>query len=333
MKKILVLILIIPVIVQSQTIVDSVTFRFSQGDIKYFIVRDRATASGSDSLMVIHNGVRTSLSPMQLPISTLQQTALDGKQNSLGFIPYNSTNPNGYISSVPAQTFSSLTGKPTTLSGYGITDAQPLGTYATGSGTASGTNTGDNATNTTYANDYRLANFIAGTNYLAPNGSAAALTGLPVSTGISGLAAGVSTFLATPTSANLAAAVTNETGTGTLVFNTNPALTTPNIGSAAGTSLTLTASSSIGTFQFIACTRTVATTGCNIIDPAGTLATLTITLPASPSNNQQVSFSFSQTITALTVTGGTLANSITTVSAGGIIRLVFNTAAAKWFQN
>ena len=42
-----------------------------------------------------------------------------------------------------------------------------------------GTNTGDNATNTQYANDYRLANFIAGTNYLAPNGSAAALTSFP----------------------------------------------------------------------------------------------------------------------------------------------------------
>jgi hypothetical protein len=45
---------------------------------------------------------------------------------ALGFTPYNATNPNGYISSVPAQTFASLTGKPTTLSGYGITDAYPL---------------------------------------------------------------------------------------------------------------------------------------------------------------------------------------------------------------
>jgi hypothetical protein len=32
----------------------------------------------------------------------------------------------GYLTSVPAQSFSSLTGKPTTLSGYGITDAYPL---------------------------------------------------------------------------------------------------------------------------------------------------------------------------------------------------------------
>lgn len=46
--------------------------------------------------------------------------------SALGYTPYNSTNPNGYISSVPAQSFASLTGKPTTLSGYGITDAYPL---------------------------------------------------------------------------------------------------------------------------------------------------------------------------------------------------------------
>ena len=45
---------------------------------------------------------------------------------ALGYTPYNATNPNGYISAVPAQTFASLTGKPTTLAGYGITDAYPL---------------------------------------------------------------------------------------------------------------------------------------------------------------------------------------------------------------
>lgn len=51
-------------------------------------------------------------------------------------------------------------------------------------------------------------------------------TGLPVSTGISGLGTGVATFLATPSSANLAAAVTDETGTGILVFGTSPTFTT-----------------------------------------------------------------------------------------------------------
>jgi lysophospholipase L1-like esterase len=52
-------------------------------------------------------------------------------------------------------------------------------------------------------------------------------TGLPVSTGISGLAANIAAFLATPSSANLATAVTDETGSGALVFGTSPNITTP----------------------------------------------------------------------------------------------------------
>lgn len=60
-------------------------------------------------------------------------------------------------------------------------------------------------------------------------------TGLPVSTGISGLASGVSTFLGTPSSANLASAITDETGSGSLVFATSPTLTTPIISQAQST--------------------------------------------------------------------------------------------------
>jgi hypothetical protein len=73
-------------------------------------------------------------------------------------------------------------------------------------------------------------------------------TGLPVATGISGLATGIATFLATPSSANLAAAVTNETGTGALVFATSPTLVTPALGTPASgvvTNLTGTASINI----------------------------------------------------------------------------------------
>ena len=62
-------------------------------------------------------------------------------------------------------------------------------------------------------------------------------TGLPVSTGISGLGTGVATFLATPSSANLAAAVTGETGSGALVFATSPTLVTPVLGAATATSV------------------------------------------------------------------------------------------------
>jgi hypothetical protein len=70
-------------------------------------------------------------------------------------------------------------------------------------------------------------------------------TGLPISTGVSGLGSNVATFLATPSSANLAAAVTDETGTGALVFATSPTLVTPNLGTPSalvGTNITGTAS-------------------------------------------------------------------------------------------
>lgn len=56
-------------------------------------------------------------------------------------IYYLNSNPSGYISSVPAQSFASLTGKPTTLAGYGITDAltSSTGTPATRTITINGT--------------------------------------------------------------------------------------------------------------------------------------------------------------------------------------------------
>lgn len=63
-------------------------------------------------------------------------------------------------------------------------------------------------------------------------------TALPVSTGISGLGSGVATFLATPSSANLAGALTDETGTGVAVFSTSPVLVTPNLGTPSALTLT-----------------------------------------------------------------------------------------------
>ena len=61
-------------------------------------------------------------------------------------------------------------------------------------------------------------------------------------------AANVATFLETPSSANLAAAVTGETGTGALVFGTSPTIDAPTIsGSAAFTSTTRPTSAGTGT--------------------------------------------------------------------------------------
>jgi len=88
-------------------------------------------------------------------------------------------------------------------------------------------------------------------------------TGLPISTGVSGLGAGVATFLATPSSANLAAALTDETGTGANVFGTSPTIATPTIttsatvplvigGTAVSSALTLQSTSGVGTSDSIA---------------------------------------------------------------------------------
>lgn len=76
-------------------------------------------------------------------------------------------------------------------------------------------------------------------------------TGLPISTGVSGLGADVATALASSTSANWLAAVTDETGTGFMVFATAPTFTNSwtvtSGGIAAGT---IAASGAIGTLTF-----------------------------------------------------------------------------------
>lgn len=90
----------------------------------------------------------------------------------------------------------------------------------------------------------------------APTFGAVSLTAdvsgtLPVAnggTGITSFGAGVATFLGTPSSANLAAALTDETGSGANVFANTPTLVTPVIGAATGTSVNLTSTATASGF-------------------------------------------------------------------------------------
>lgn len=68
------------------------------------------------------------------------------------------------------------------------------------------------------------------------SGTMTNVTGLPISTGVSGLGTGVATFLATPSSANLRAALTDEVGTGAAYF----------VGGALGTPASATLTNATG---------------------------------------------------------------------------------------
>jgi len=117
-------------------------------------------------------------------------------------------------------------------------------------------------------------------------------TGLPISTGVSGLGTGVATFLATPSSANLASAVTGETGSGALVFATSPALVTPDIGAATGTSISVTALFTAGniasgyvTITPVANTfTTVAITGLNVKTSNASATQSDVSVTCSPAS-------------------------------------------------
>jgi hypothetical protein len=103
-------------------------------------------------------------------------------------------------------------------------------------------------------------------------------TGLPIATGVSGLGSGVATFLATPSSANLAAALTDETGTGSAVFATSPTLVTPVLGVATATSLQGiigNVTPAAGAFTTLGATGDSSLATTSVIGGAGTAAGLT----------------------------------------------------------
>ena len=124
-------------------------------------------------------------------------------------------------------------------------------------------------------------------------------TGLPVSTGISGLGTGVATFLATPSSANLASAITNETGSGSLVFGTSPTIGTPTITSPTVTGLTLNDSSIV----FEGSTADAYETTLTVTNPT---ADRTVTIPDT--TGTVVTTGDTGTVTSTMILDGTIVN-------------------------
>jgi len=115
------------------------------------------------------------------------------------------------------------------LSTADITGTLPVANGGTGVTTSTGTGS------VVLSNSPTLVTPALGT---PASGTATNLTGLPISTGVSGLGTGVATFLGTPSSVNLASAVTDETGSGALVFANSPTLVTPTLGTPASATLT-----------------------------------------------------------------------------------------------
>lgn len=72
------------------------------------------------------------------------------------------------------------------------------------------------------------------------------------------------------------------------------------------------------------------TTSNNIVNPAGTIAALTVTMPAAPVDGQVCRILFTQVVTALTLTGCTPA--VTAAAAGQTMTFRRNTAGTTWFR-
>jgi len=142
-------------------------------------------------------------------------------------------------------------------------------------------------------------------------------TGLPVSTGISGLGTGVATFLATPSSANFAAALTDETGSGANVFATSPTLVTPDLGTpSSGTlsSCTVDGTDAVGfrnipqNSQSAAYTLVLADAGKHIFHPSTDANARTFTIPA----NSSVAYPIGTAITFVNMSAKSISIAITT---------------------
>lgn len=144
------------------------------------------------------------------------------------------TTTTGVLSIAVAADFPTLN-QNTTGSAASLTTARTIG-IITGDATSAGSSFDGTANNTnalTLATvNSNVGSFGSATKSVTVTVNAKGLvtaisenTVTPAVGSITGLGTGIATFLATPSSANLAAAVTDETGSGALVFGTSPTIT------------------------------------------------------------------------------------------------------------
>jgi hypothetical protein len=165
-----------------------------------------------------------------------------------------------------------------------------------------------------------LALQAAGVTKLTVNSSGVTLaSALPVAsggTGITSFGTGVATFLGTPSSANLAAAVTDETGSGSLVFATSPTFVTPVLGTPTSGTLsncTVDGTNSVGFLnipqnaQAGSYTLVLADSGKHLFHALGDGAA-TYTIPA----NSSVAYPIGTAVTFVNMSATSISIAITT---------------------
>lgn len=132
-------------------------------------------------------------------------------------------------------------------------------------------------------------------------------TGFPVAN-LSGAASGILTFLATSSSANLLSAVTDGTGTGSLVFANTPTLVTPVLGAAVATTLSIGGAALGG--------NVLATTGGAAFAGQVTAAILVVNNSTVPSNGMYLPSANTVGISANTTLVMTFAQNNISVASG-----------------
>jgi hypothetical protein len=156
-------------------------------------------------------------------------------------------------------------------------------------------------------------------------------TGLPVATGVSGFGTGVATFLATPSSANLRSALTDETGTGSAVFATTPTLVTPVIGAATGTSISLSSFSAVSSAAPTVASATTIAPTTPIAFVSGTAAVVNITA-AAPISTGGGTITLIPTGAFTWTTAGNIAVAGTAV-VNRALTMTYDATTTKWYPS